>query len=1021
MISQKENGESVYLSPEEFKVFNFLRSRSFDPSIAPTLEEIRKQLKLPDQDSAKKLIQALQKKEGIDIFSKVERAGEGEDRVSHYFLPPETLEVSVKKTRSQREIAEGGEQSRNIRYGALYIAEPCFGTKAFDHDYVMKGLRLFLNVNHLAKDVQQVIIQGGVIPHIPPYASKGNLTALKFLGYINRKPGEEKSASEVMLEDKILEIDDQFLADFYEEHVNNSSRRKITDLTDAFNVAGEQVKILMSAFSEDTDLRVQLGEEDKKNIGHIEDALIANWAKEKKEKINADTRSAEARIYHLALYSLCERVEREFYENVQKRKEFLRQPKEKRRDYKERVLNELKLSQELEATFKESLESGSDEISTRVGKSVTPVYLAETASKSILKSLFWASYDPTNLNGKINQKINKIKERESASREEIETLESKIEKFSEALGWTERLLESQRAGVTRFTRQYPVGSAEAETFWVVAKDSYTKHFFMWDIPQTPHIHVSNRKTIHVDTGIVENVNTGKTIQADVEADEVTKDGKNILLVHNIRSTFSDAITPRSIHDAKLESNYYNLVLKKLMDSQTGDDRPDIILLGGHNGGGFRAMPWFKDSEHLIEGEFVEGQEITYLINLPTLQSVERLDWLVSHNFSNWTTKRAQSGPNASGIVLHTEDRDYVNRKLVVDETHLKKFGMLSEEIEVYRANLSSTKSTKEKKALLKLIKEKKEEVKLHFKKIEVAGDKHLGAPDHPDRYSKDQLIRAYQTYQREHGLPDIVSWDEVLHGVMEKTFNSATRYLGMSPEKFRQKVIEPILKNPNMDPEKKAHLIAKESLRNQRAITIHNDSEQKHLFNLLLKPYADEVIRHGGKIILMSGNHYNSSIRTSDEARELANAFPESYRDDGKIVLFPGIGNPVGVGAIRLPNGEGAVSIPGKRVLFGMHKFPERQDELYGIITHCRKGNIDADIVIAGDRHQPGVAYADNHAIALHPGMEPINAYVPFIGKPAGVRGIINVEYDPQKRGIYAFSFVLNPTLEKIIKRDNII
>jgi len=1019
MIPQKENGESVYLTPEEFKVFNFLRPRSFDTLNAPTLEEIRQSLKFSSRDSAKKVLDSLKKKEGIEIFSKVERAEE--DKILHYFLAPESLEISVKKTKSRKELAEKNGQNGDIRYGALYLAEPGFGTKAFDHEYVMKGLRLFLEVNHLAKDIQQVVIQGGVIPHIPPYASKGNLTALKFLGYINRKSGEEKSASENMLEEKILEIDDQFLMDFYEKHVNNSDRRKITDLTDAFNVAGEQVKTLMSAFSEDTILRVQLGEEDKKNIGHIEDALIANWAKEKKEKIKADTKSAEGRIYTLSTDSLCEQVERDFYKDISKRKEFFRRPEEKKRDYKNRVLKELNLSGELEDKFRPYLELMPQKITTQMDKEKSITHLIDVTSKEILKSLIWASYNPKTKEDRVNQRINKIEKRESVNREEIKNLESKVEKFSEALGWTERLLESQRAGVTTFTRQYPVGSAESETFWVVAKDSYTKHFFMWDIPQTPHLHVSNRKLVSVDTGILENVGTGKTIQAEVEAEEAISGEKKLLLIHNIRSTFSDAVTARSIRDAKLESNYQNLVIQKLIDSREGDNRPDIILLGGHNGGGFRAMPWLRDSEHLIEGEFVEGQKITYLINLPTLQSVERLDWLVSHNFSNWDTKRSQSGPNASGIVLHTEDKDYVNRELVVDESQLKKFGLISEEIEVYRANLSSAKSVKEKKELLRLIKEKKNEVRTHFKKIEVAGDKHLGAPDHPDRYSKDQLIRAYQTYQREHGLPDMVSWDEVLHGVMEKTFNSATRYLGMSPEKFRQRVIEPILKDSNMSPEKKVYLLAKESLRNQRAITIHNDSEQKHLFNLLMKPYAEEVIRRGGKVILMSGNHYNSSIRTSDEARELANSFPESYRDSGKIVLFPGIGNPVGVGAIRLRNGEAAADIPGKRTLFGMHKFPERQDELYGILTHLRKMNNDADIVIAGDRHQPGVAYADNHAVALHPGMEPINAYVPFIGKPAGVRGIINLEYDPQKRGVYAFSFVLNPTLEKIIKRDDIL
>ena len=80
----------------------------------------------------------------------------------------------------------------------------------------------------------------------------------------------------------------------------------------------------------------------------------------------------------------------------------------------------------------------------------------------------------------------------------------------------------------------------------------------------------------------------------------------------------------------------------------------------------------------------------------------------------------------------------------------------------------------------------------------------------------------------------------------------------------------------------------------------------------------------------------------------------------------------------------------------------------------------DADIVIGGDRHQPIIFYADAHAGAVHPGMETINSYVPFVGKQAGVRGIINVQYDTKNRGVYGWEMILNPTLERYVKKEKI-
>jgi hypothetical protein len=994
MALNKGGEQVVYLSKSQKKIFDFLRRKSSDRNVFPTLTEIQKGARFPTLEETKHALSDLKKVEGIDLFTHVR--GEKNRKEPHYFLSPETLEVTVKPVREQN---QEGSQRRKPVYSALYIAEPGFGTKAFEEDSIL-GLRLFLEANGLNKEIQEVIFQGGVIPHIPPYSSKANLTALKFLGWIPRGPDEQRTVSEKMLEEKVDEIDDPYLDHFYSKHVNDGSRRKIRDLADAFKVSGEQVRRLMKCFPESTQLRIQHGEEDKKNIGHIVDATIANWSNTKKERLKEDEKSYHIKIGNLDEGLKEQEILRSIYSNPTLTGELKRKPGEKRQDHLQRVSRTM-----------------GDMIQTK-----SPSDLDELA-KEVHKYAFWAS-ERKDYPGLIGAKLKKVEEERLKNISAREELEAKIEELSGALSWTQQLLETNRASITRFTRQYPVNSDEVEVAWSIAKNLYNRGYFNWDVLQQIHPHPSARKMVVVDSGISD-LSNGGTIKSEVEYETTTYDGKKVLLVHNLRSIFSDAVTARSIKDAKLEQNVQNMVLQKLLNSSDErsvktDERPDIILLGGHGAGGFRAMPWFKDSDIIGSSEgsddplYNEGQRISYLINLPTMHSMERLDWLVRHGFSNWDTKRFLTGPYASGAVLHFEDQECVDKFLFVGNTDLIKFGKIAREIEVYRLELAQTKNLTKRKDLAKIIKETKDKAKLDFRKVEAAGDFHLGAPDMIGKTSKDQFMRAYQQYQREHGLPQLASWDEMLHGVMDGKFKSGTRYLGLPPEKFRQSVIEKVLADQSLSPEQRAYTIAQKSMENLRAITVHNLADQERLFALLCKPYAYEILKRKGTLVLASGNHANSSTQNSDEAASLASQFEESYRDRGQLQVFSGKGSSVGVGWTDLPETKG-------RKLFVMHRFPTRQDEGYGVLTHLRNMNNSADVVIAGDRHQPIIFYADGHAGALHPGMEPINTYVPFVGKQAGVRGIVNVLYDPNKKETYGWEMVLNPTLKAIIHKNKIL
>ncbi len=1009
-------GDVIFLDNGSYKLFNLLKKGSLDPTNALSLAQIKSKLNLRSEKQASELVNDLNRIDGIFINS--ETHGIGDNKKTTFSISPETLNTSVRK-----EISKGVLKDRersNISYGAVYLAEPCFATKA-QSDNATKGLALFLETNNLSSHIQEVIIQGGVIPHVPPFNSKSYTNDLRFLGHIDRKFDEGKGLAEGWLEDKIGTIWER---EFYKEHINNSKRKKITKPTEAFEVAGQQLGCLMNTLPH-ASLRIQAGEEDRKNIGHLEETLIKRFAEEKSEKIDKETEQNYTRINLINENIFFSTLEREVFKDIKLKNSLRKKPEEKKEDYRGRMINKIikEKTEELHPLFEElcNIQVGTKEtlFNRLYGKTLASQF--NLSIDNIVNYSLWAESnnpDPKAFREKIKYKINKIN-KDLGTKEGLKNdLESKLEDLREFSSWTDLLLGSGwRSAVTQFTRQYPVFADELEFAFKRAKDTYTKHFFSWNIPQTPIVHISGRKNILVKSETIEDIKTGKPLEVGGEYELIQdeKTGKRILLIHNIGHLSSDSVTPRAIRDAKLELNYRNTVLNKIVDENLKDSQPDIILLGGHCAGGFEVMPWFKHTEHMIEGEFVKGQELSYMIQLPTLQSIKKLDWLKSHNFKNWHTKQNDRGyPYASAATIHFEDNEEVNSFWTIDTDQLEHFGVISDEIKEYRKELRKKDLTPEtRKELLNLIKKRKEQVRVDFNKIEAAGDFHLGTTDHLERYSKDQLIKASQIYQIRNGFPDIVCYDEILHGTESRVFEGAARYEAKPPVEFEQRVINQIDKMDGLTDSQKYELLKKESMRNQRALTIHNVSEQKNIFQRLVKEaYLDELIEWGSKVIFTSGNHYNKSQRTGDEALELALQFPSKLRDNGQVLAFSGKGNDFGVGAIRLEDG---------RVLFVMHRFPTRQNEIYGIAAHLRNMNNDADIVIAGDRHQPGIGYADKHAIILHPGMEPINKYVPVIGKPAGVRGFINLGYVPAKPQIFKFDFVVNPTLEKIIEQENVI
>lgn len=881
------------------------------------------------------------------------------------------------------------EEEKEFKYCSLYLAELGIGTKLFDHENTMKGLAFALEQNDLSSKIEQVLIQGGVIPHVPPYTSKSYLNDLKLLGYINKKEGEEHTVSDAMLEERLMT---PYEKQYYNTKVNTLEKRKIESIEDAFEVAGQQLSTLMNILPKDTQLKIQAGEEDNKNIGYLEMLKIKHASQERNRQLEKKFEGIINAKLKLTENLMENKIKRYVFSKVIENDEYKANPKESREGYYERVTS----------IFKKDV--------TRIYNGSAPVEKSKTNQKKRLeerneqlsqaiKHVKWAQE-----RNKTKEKLKEFEDMISFIRDQDSDLKRNAQSINRNISWSQNLLDKgKKQAVAYFTNQIPISSGEAEIYWVSAKEDYTKRFQELGIKQPIYFHITGRKEFFTGDKIEMDKETGKKITTG------NHEGKYIFMTHNLRQAFSDAISPRSVMDGKLELNKRNMTLNKIIEELKS---PDYLLLGGHDGGGFRVQPWFKESERSEKGVFVKNQNISWLISLPTLQDINRLKWANDHNFSGWHIKRYLDGPWASGAVIHTEKEDGVNEFEIWDTQKLIGWGKIASQIEVYQKALTNEKISEKKKNRLKnTIKDLESKVKINFRKMETAGDFHLGAPANKDRYSTDQLIEAGHIYQMKNGLPNIIAWDEIENGV--QIFHGAeAEYMGDIAPKFK-KYLENIESRKDLTKNKKIDLIIKEALKNQRAIPIANYAEQKNYFSYVLKPYADLMLETipNSRLILFSGNHFNRSQTQSDEATELGLQFPLEYRENKRVEIFDGKGNAVGTGTTTLPGGQ---------KLYTIHQMPQRMDEIYGAMVHLRKANNDADIVFAGDRHQTGAGYADNHFITVHPGVQSMNHYVETIGKPAGLRGFQNVYYDPNKRGIYKVEFVLNNTLEKIIEEKNI-
>lgn len=161
-------------------------------------------------------------------------------------------------------------KSKDLKF--LYLAELGFGTKVYDPK-AMDGLVFWMQQNGYKDKINAVIIEGGLVPHIPFFYSRGNAQDMRFLG----KDKFKKDGGGFLVDKTILSAyNDTFYKDYISKKINLMS-----EATDFSKREIDKLAIVAGKAS----IHYQYGEEDYKNIENQKEVKINEYVQlEENEK-----------------------------------------------------------------------------------------------------------------------------------------------------------------------------------------------------------------------------------------------------------------------------------------------------------------------------------------------------------------------------------------------------------------------------------------------------------------------------------------------------------------------------------------------------------------------------------------------------------------------------------------------------------------------------------------------------------------------------------------------------------------
>jgi hypothetical protein len=449
--------------------------------------------------------------------------------------------------------------------------------------------------------------------------------------------------------------------------------------------------------------------------------------------------------------------------------------------------------------------------------------------------------------------------------------------------------------------------------------------------------------------------------------------------------------------------------------------PDVTITA-HGQYGCRMQWQPKTEEPIGEGERRPTPEQTTNIQLPAFQSPILLSELKEKLPRNLHVRRYSEGLFGSGAVIHRFYDNEVQEVEMISVPELIKYGAIAEQLRDLQKQLRSKKSGKEHDELKAKIAKLEDIVRVPPSSlakpkegkallIEGYSDVHLGSQTYPGRPTPgDMAVRAINYQRRDERLPDILFFGgDILHGILKHTSANA-QWAAKTPAELSLEE-KKLAARSDLSDLQKAQAIADLYRDAHTQMNITNMAKQREEFVYTFKPYCAEVLKNGGKVVIVSGNHFNKTTKSSggeaidDEAYALAQLLDgyEKYKAEGKIVLMHGLGEEYGIGTTPIGCGK---------TLYAVHEPGRGSDPALGLMRKVKSEDRAPHLAFAGHLHIPTIGFADGMFAVEFPGMQSWSQYLTLFNANASLRGKMNVEVDTKKqwsrmRGVF------DPTLER--------
>jgi len=858
---------------------------------------------------------------------------------------------------------------------SLYLADLGFGKRVYN-PMAMDGLAVFLKYNKIGKEIDSVFIEGGLIPMIPRHSGRRKNLNLTMLGNLATKKGKtEKEFYEMMTSfehvfgDESKKDREKIKRNMKRYH--NLVKQKIINRTEASEFAKNELSKLVGILSDDIVVHYQIDEEERENITENVAMIISNLEVQRKELKKNEEKLKKLIDENLPMeaFNPVLSLEKKVFGYIKTNLNNLKNPDLKNKELQEYYQRLLEGSV-CNKLFKNFSEDEIDLIKGHIFDNTTKKQLEETYKK---------------LEKNIVSNIKKIREFESEKKE----IEDNIKASKAILG---------SYGFYKVTKMGFTDAAIVETVYGIVKEKSNEH----DYSTCPRRwRNKNKNNFFVHSSVekilqIKNKKDGQDIIYNPKISKINKDDIKILMNYNVN--FMNSRVPTR-NDIKLQIDDVHFRNKNNLAV------PDIYL-SANGVGGLRIILEQKYSENTIEGEERKTPEILVHIKLPSLQYIKSLDYTKSKGISTNDTKRFAKKLYGAGAVVHTIKSNNVHEIEMVSVDQLVEFAEIESKIKLKRNLLNKKDIDKDQaKEIRKDIKELKNKITLMPKKIEVSGDTHIGCPNYAGRPSNYDLERASQNYQKQNGLPDLLVGSEYFNGSLTKIFESDKQNLSEDSFGFMTN-LEGIINDSSLSRNEKIKKISRYAITDKNKVTLPRISQQAEVIKKLVIPYFESILKQGGRILFVSGNHPNMTTPNFDEAEEIGNLITDSpnYIRNHQLELGKGAGESYGLKTIR---------IDGDKKLFASHKPKNGPDVIIGAMQQLLDANIDADIAVFFDRHHPGAGFADGTFYIAAAGKQPWNEYVTKTGQTPGLRGIVNFFHDPNKKGYGKWEFVLDPALER--------